>query len=56
MLAIGVVFFDCHPIRKGLRTVGQQGGRQVIESALLIAIIVLLMAYLVFALLRPEKF
>jgi len=28
----------------------------MIESSLLIAVIVLLMSYLVFALLRPEKF
>lgn len=47
-------------LRQGLRAPGerpsQEGAGQVIESVLLIFIIVLLMAYLIFALLRPEKF
>jgi K+-transporting ATPase KdpF subunit len=50
------VLRDRHRVCEGLRASVDQGVGQMIEAALLIAVIVLLMAYLVFALLRPEKF
>jgi K+-transporting ATPase KdpF subunit len=59
-LAIGVAFFAIAiALREGLQPAGQaseEGAGKVIEPILLIFVIVLLMAYLVFALLRPEKF
>lgn len=47
---------DRHRVCEGLRASVDQGADEMIESVLLIVVIVLLMAYLVFALLRPEKF
>jgi K+-transporting ATPase KdpF subunit len=44
------------PLRKGLQSALEEGTSQVMEPVLLVLIIVLLMAYLIFALLRPEKF
>ena len=43
-------------LREGLQPALEEGAGKVIEPVLLIVAIVLLMAYLIFALLRPEKF
>ena len=47
---------DCDWIREGLRTVGDKGETGMIETLLLGLVTVLLLAYLVYALLRPERF
>jgi K+-transporting ATPase KdpF subunit len=39
-----------------LQPVGEQGEQPMIEAVVLLTIVVLLFGYLVFALLRPEKF
>ena len=39
-----------------MRSTGEQGGEAMIETVVLLTIVVLLLGYLVFALLRPEKF
>ncbi|MGC1783674.1 MAG: K(+)-transporting ATPase subunit F [Acidobacteriaceae bacterium] len=44
------------PIYRGLQPVGEQGEQPMIEAVVLLTIVVLLFGYLVFALLRPEKF
>ena len=46
----------CPGLRPAVAEKTPRGGRQMIESTLLILVIALLMAYLVYALLRPEKF
>jgi K+-transporting ATPase KdpF subunit len=47
---------DCDWVRSGLRTVGDKGETGMIETLLLGLVTVLLLAYLVYALLRPERF
>ena len=47
---------DRDPLYSWLRPVGKQGEPPMIEPIVLLAIVVLLLAYLIFALLRPEKF
>jgi K+-transporting ATPase KdpF subunit len=47
---------DCDRVRNGLRTVGDKGETGMIETLLLGLVTVLLLAYLVYALLRPERF
>jgi len=50
------IFRDRGPLRRRLRSTGEQGGEAMIETIVLLTIVVLLLGYLVFALLRPEKF
>jgi K+-transporting ATPase KdpF subunit len=47
---------DCDCVRNGLRTPGDKGETGMIETSLLGLVTVLLLAYLVYALLRPERF
>jgi K+-transporting ATPase KdpF subunit len=49
------VFLDCDCLHDGLRAVGCEG-EMMIETLLLGLVTVLLLVYLVYALLRPEKF
>ena len=46
----------CQRLRPSVAQKPAWGGREMIEATLLILVIALLMAYLVYALLRPEKF
>jgi len=50
------VFRDCYWIHDGVRAVGDEGETGMIETLLLGLVTVLLLVYLVYALLRPEKF
>jgi K+-transporting ATPase KdpF subunit len=50
------VFSDCDWLYDGMRTVGDEGEAGMIETTLLGLVTVLLLIYLVYALLRPEKF
>jgi K+-transporting ATPase KdpF subunit len=50
------VFCHCDWIRDGMRPAQSEGETGMIETLLLGLITVLLLAYLVYALLRPEKF
>jgi len=43
-------------VRRGMRSVDRKGGSLMTELLLLAAIVTALLAYLVYALLRPEKF
>jgi K+-transporting ATPase KdpF subunit len=47
---------DCDWVCNGLRTVGDKGETGMIETLLLGLVTVLLLAYLVYALLLPERF
>jgi K+-transporting ATPase KdpF subunit len=47
---------DCDWVRNGLRTIGDKGETGMIETLLLGLVTVLLLAYLVYALLHPERF
>ncbi len=50
------VLCDRDLLREGVQSAGEEGAGQMIEPVLLVLVIVVLMAYLIFALLRPEKF
>jgi K+-transporting ATPase KdpF subunit len=50
------VFCDCDWIRDGMRQPTHEGETRMIETYLLGLVTVLLLIYLVYALLRPEKF
>lgn len=50
------VFCDCDWIRDGMRPAAGEGETGMIETYLLGLVTVLLLIYLVYALLRPEKF
>jgi K+-transporting ATPase KdpF subunit len=50
------VFCDCDWICDGMRPVTDKGEAGMIETLLLGLVTVLLLVYLVYALLRPEKF
>jgi len=49
------VLLDCHCLCDRLRAAGNEG-EQMMETVLLGLVTVALLVYLVFALLRPEKF
>jgi K+-transporting ATPase KdpF subunit len=49
------IFLACDRVHDGLRSVGNEG-EMMIETLLLGLVTVLLLVYLVYALLRPEKF
>ena len=50
------VFPDRNQLHDGVRSVGEQGEARMIETLLLGLVTLLLLVYLVYALLRPEKF
>ena len=50
------VFCDCYWIRNGVRPVRDEGVAEMIETLALGLVTVALLVYLVYALLRPEKF
>jgi K+-transporting ATPase KdpF subunit len=50
------VFCDCYWIRNGMRPVRDEGVAAMIETLALGLVTVALLVYLVYALLRPEKF
>ena len=50
------VFCDCDWIRDGMRPARDEGGAAMIETLSLGLVTVALLVYLVYALLRPEKF
>ena len=50
------VFCACDCIRNGVRSVGDEGVSEMIETLALGLVTVALLVYLVYALLRPEKF
>jgi K+-transporting ATPase KdpF subunit len=50
------VFCDCDWVHDGMRPAKDEGEAGMIETLLLGLVTVLLLAYLVYALLRPEKF
>lgn len=50
------VFCDCDWIHDGMRSAAGEGETGMIETYLLGLVTVLLLIYLVYALLRPEKF
>lgn len=50
------LFCDSHRIHLCLRAAGPQRIEAMIGTSILLTIVLLLLAYLVFALLRPEKF
>ena len=52
----GSVFRDCDWIRNGVRPVRGEGVTEMIETLALGLVTVALLVYLVYALLRPEKF
>lgn len=49
-------FCDCDWIRNGVRPVRDEGVAEMIETLALGLVTVALLVYLVYALLRPEKF
>ena len=51
-----LVFCDCDWVRDGMRSATGEGEAGMIETYLLGLVTVLLLIYLVYALLRPEKF
>jgi K+-transporting ATPase KdpF subunit len=51
-----VVFCHCDWIRNGVRPVRGEGDAEMIETLTLGLVTVALLVYLVYALLRPEKF
>ena len=51
-----VVFRGRNWVHNWLRTVGDEGETRMIETGLLGLVTILLLIYLVYALLRPEKF
>jgi K+-transporting ATPase KdpF subunit len=51
-----VVFCNCNWIRDGVCPSWAEGGEEVIETLALGLVTVALLIYLVYALLRPEKF
>ena len=50
------VFCDCYWIRNGVRSARDEGVAEMIETLALGLVTVALLVYLVYALLRPEKF
>ena len=50
------VFCDCDRLHDGVRAAGHTGETRMIETLMLGVVTVLLLVYLVYALLRPEKF
>jgi K+-transporting ATPase KdpF subunit len=50
------VFRNCDWIYGGVRGTGHEGETRMIETSMLGLVTVLLLVYLVYALLRPEKF
>jgi K+-transporting ATPase KdpF subunit len=51
-----IVFLHCDWIRRGLRPARRKGDAEMIETLALGLVTVALLVYLVYALLRPEKF
>jgi K+-transporting ATPase KdpF subunit len=51
-----IVFCHCHWIREGVRSATGEGDTEMIETLALGLVTVALLVYLVYALLRPEKF
>jgi K+-transporting ATPase KdpF subunit len=50
------VFCHCDWVCDGVRSVRREGDKELIETTLLGLVTVALLVYLVYALLRPEKF
>lgn len=50
------VFHYCDRLHDGVRAAGHEGETGMIETSMLGVVTVLLLIYLVYALLRPEKF